>query len=110
MTTELFGDYALIIFIMVDDILRICDNYSHRNVTRTLCTRLSRFCFVFTYESQPSVSPVEQKQKHLEADTLPESRWQPMIKTSLPENKEYIASFYSSFRISSDFHRLRQCM
>ena len=24
-----------------DDILRIRDNYSHRNVTRTLCTRFS---------------------------------------------------------------------
>ena len=53
MTTEL-----LIIFIMVKmTILRVRDNYSDRNVTLTRCTRLS--LFFLTFESQPSVPPVE---------------------------------------------------
>ena len=47
------------------------------------------FCLFFTYESQPSVPPVEQKQKHLETDALTESRWQPYKNISSRKQRNY---------------------
>ena len=48
------------------------------------------FVVVFvTYESHPSVAPVEQKRKRLETDILPESRWQPYKNISPREQRKY---------------------
>ena len=102
-----FWHSRIIAFIMdmmtIYEYVIIHNDRHRRNVTRTRCSRPSRFCFVFfTYESQPSVPPVEHKRKHLETDTFPKYRGS-HIKTCLPENKENIASFCSSFRIGSIF-------
>ena len=44
--------------------------------------------FVFTYESQSSVMPVEHKRNY--SDTLPEYRWQPYKNISSREQKKKI--------------------
>ena len=53
-----------------------------------MCYKTSQF-LLFTYEYKPSVPPVEHKQKRLETDTLPESRWQPYKNISPREQRKY---------------------
>ena len=102
MTTELLGVHALIVFIMVMMTFYAYVVIIHTTVTsHEHCTKFSCF-FFFTYESQLSVPPVEQKRNHLETDTLPLSRWEP-YKNLSPREQKNIASFCSSFRISSIF-------
>ena len=70
MTTELLGIHALIVFIMAMTTfyayVLIIHTISHTNTVYKI-----QLLLFFTYESQPSVPPVEQKRNHLETDTLP---------------------------------------
>ena len=72
MTTALLGVHALIVFIMVMTTFYVYVIIIHTVTSHKHCVQDSVVvCFFFTYESQPSVPPVEQKQNHLETGTLP---------------------------------------
>ena len=71
MTTELLGVHALIVFIMVMTIFYAYVIIIHTVTSHEHCVQDSVVVVVFTYESQQSVPPVEQKRNHLETDTLP---------------------------------------
>ena len=72
MTTELLGVHALIVFIMVMTTFYAYVIIIHTVTSHEHCVQDSVVVVVFfTYESQPSVPPVEQKRNHLESDTLP---------------------------------------
>ena len=72
MTTELLGVHALIVFIMVMTTFYAYVIIIHTVTSHEHCVQDSVvFLFFFTYKSQPSVPPVEQKRNRLETDTLP---------------------------------------
>ena len=105
-TTELFGVRALIVFIMVMTtfyayviIIHTVTSHEHCNVRNTVY-KTQLFCCCF-YPAECAACRTET-----------EAFWKQILflnpvgshtKTSLSENKEYIASFCSSFRISLIF-------
>ena len=73
MTTELLGVHSLIVFIMVMMTFYAYVKIIHTITSHEHCVQdqLLLLLLFFTYKSQPSVPPVEQKRNHLETDTLP---------------------------------------
>ena len=69
-TTELLGVHALIVFIMVMTTLNAYVIIIHTVTSLEHCVQDSVFLFFSSYESQPSVPPIEQKRNRLETDTL----------------------------------------
>ena len=70
-----------------DTSLRVCYNYSHRNVTRTLCTWLSHFFFYLWIPVECATCRTDTEA--FGTDTLPESRWQPYKNISPRELWKY---------------------
>ena len=106
MTIELLGVRVVITFIMVMVTFyayMIIIHAVRRPMYKVYKTKSFFVVVFFTYESRLSVMPVEHKRKH--SDTLPENCCQPYKNITPREQKkeENIASFCSSFRISSIF-------